>query len=86
MRKKLTIVTTALLLASGGLAMAQEPAAPAGATPWTGSIDFGGRVSSVDGDKARFERFRDLRNGGVSRITFGKGTSEGAFNVKMDNI
>ena len=87
MRKKLTIVTTALLLASGGLATAQqEPASPAAATPWTGSIDFGARASSVDGDKARFERFRDLRNGGVSRITFGKGTSEGAFNVKMDNI
>ena len=86
MRKKLTVVTIALLLASGGLAMAQEPAAPAGATPWTGSIDFGGRVSSVDGDKARFERFRDLRNGGVSRIVIGKESSEGVFNVKMDNI
>ena len=28
-----------------------------------GSIDFGGRINHVDGDEARFQRYRDLRGG-----------------------
>lgn len=36
-----------------------EPAAPA----WTGWIDFGLRGTNVDGDAARFERYRDLGDG-----------------------
>ena len=31
----------------------------------TGSIDFGFRGSAVDGDEARYERYRDLRDGAV---------------------
>jgi MtrB/PioB family decaheme-associated outer membrane protein len=30
---------------------------------WYGQIDFGARASHVDGDEARFMRFRDLRSG-----------------------
>lgn len=87
MRNKLTIATAALLLASSGLATAQQPpAAPAAETPFKGSIDFGGRFSSVDGDQARFERFRDLRNGSVSRIIVGKETSRYVLDLKVDNI
>jgi MtrB/PioB family decaheme-associated outer membrane protein len=32
-------------------------------TGWVGFIDFGARATSVDGDAARFERYRDLGNG-----------------------
>ena len=28
-----------------------------------GSLDFGGRINQVDGDEARFQRYRDLRGG-----------------------
>ena len=28
-----------------------------------GSVDLGGRVTSIDGDEARFQRYRDLRPG-----------------------
>lgn len=28
-----------------------------------GSLDFGGRITEVDGDEARFQRYRDLRGG-----------------------
>ena len=28
-----------------------------------GSVDFGGRFTSVDGDPARYERYRDLTDG-----------------------
>lgn len=51
-----------------------QPPAPAAAAPqptaeeatnagWTGTIDFGVRGTSFDGDGARFERYRDLGNG-----------------------
>ena len=43
---------------------AQPPAAEN--TPpaaWTGSVDFGARVTEADGDAARYERYRDLGDG-----------------------
>jgi len=87
MRTRLMIATTALLLASASLAMAQQqPAAPAAASTTTGTIDFGFRLSSTDGDKARFERYRDLRDGAFSRISFGKDTDNYTFTAKVDNI
>ncbi|MBI3401577.1 MAG: MtrB/PioB family outer membrane beta-barrel protein [Acidobacteria bacterium] len=86
MRTRL-MIATALLLASAGLAMAQpQPDATATAPALTGSIDLGFRASSTDGDRARFERFRDLRDGAVSRITLGKDTDAYTFTLKMDNI
>ena len=30
---------------------------------WYGTVDFGARVNTVDGDEARFQRYRDLRPG-----------------------
>ena len=33
-----------------------------------GQIDFGGRVSGIDGDEARYQRFRDLRDGAFVNI------------------
>jgi MtrB/PioB family decaheme-associated outer membrane protein len=48
----------------------QPPASPAGSqevvttsTPWTGALDFGVRGTSLDGDPARYERYRDLGDG-----------------------
>lgn len=39
-----------------------QPAGPAGAG-WIGRVDFGVRGSDVDGDRARYERYRDLGDG-----------------------
>src|SRR6266542_373151 len=88
MHSRLMIAIAALWLTSAAPAMAQQsPAAPAETTtPTLGSIDFGFRVSSTDGDKARFERYRDLRNGAYSRISFGKDTDAYTFTAKVDNI
>lgn len=87
MRNRVMIATVALLLASSGPAMAQQQSAtPAAATPTSGSIDFGFRASSTDGDKARWERYRDLRDGAFSRISFGKETDQYIFDAKVDNI
>lgn len=50
-----------------GLATAQpalaQPSTPSASSAWTGSVDLGGRVTSVSGDPARYQRFRDLRTG-----------------------
>ena len=74
MRNRLTIATAALLLAVAGRAGAQQtpPPAPAPTPPLgalTGSIDFGARITSASGDAARYERYRDLRDGASSPST-----------------
>ena len=70
MRTHVAPVLAALILTLASTASAQVNAAPApaasateAATPPAGEAEFGGRVSSVSGDAARFERYRDLRSG-----------------------
>lgn len=68
MRTRLTIQTAALLLASAGVALAQSdqplPSSPLG---W---VTIGFRVSDVSGDRARFERYSDIRESGYN-LDFG---------------
>ena len=82
MRTKLMIVTAALLCVAP-LARAQQ-AAPA-AEP-VGVVDLGARMTSVDGDEARYERYRDTRNGVFSRIEFGKATDQYKYAAGATNI
>lgn len=86
MGNRLTIATAGLVLATAAVAMAQQPAAPVPSTGWVGSIDFGGRVNSVDGDQARYERYRDLRDGASTRISLSKDTDKYVFSAKLENI
>jgi MtrB/PioB family decaheme-associated outer membrane protein len=63
------------LLAAASAALAQDPPTlPAPTDPvaigrseftgkWYGTIDFGGRATTIDGDEARAQRYRDLRSG-----------------------
>src|SRR5512145_113946 len=54
---------------------AQYPSLPAESfrTPTNpfsvGQIDFGGRMSGVEGDPARYQRYRDLRDGAFFDLT-----------------
>ena len=89
MRIRLTIATGALLLASVNVAAAQQtPSTPApqATDGWTGIFDVGGRTQSTTGDAARYERFRDLREGATTLIGFGKATEQYLFNFRADNI
>jgi MtrB/PioB family decaheme-associated outer membrane protein len=73
MRTRITILFGALLIASAGLAQAQDtrpttPAAPAAsaapaAGPKVGEVDFGFRTTGLTGDEARFDRYNDVREG-----------------------
>jgi MtrB/PioB family decaheme-associated outer membrane protein len=81
------ILSAAIVLVSAGIAIAQTPppqakppaqptpAAPAEPPlPSLGSIDFGARITGTDGDEARYERYRDLRDGVSSLFRIGKET------------
>jgi MtrB/PioB family decaheme-associated outer membrane protein len=68
MRVTVLVCTAALLLTSSA-ARAQYGASPSQSfmTPTNpavfGQIDFGARGSTIDGDEARYQRYRDLRDG-----------------------
>lgn len=81
MRTKL-IVLTAALLCSAPLAHAQQAAS----TEPAGVADFGVRAGTTEGDAARYERYRDLRNGAFSRVEFGKQSETSKFEFGAWNI
>jgi MtrB/PioB family decaheme-associated outer membrane protein len=88
MRNQLWIAA-GLVLLTAAAARAQDPPTMAALTDPVdiarsaftgkvyGSIDFGGRINHVDGDEARFQRYRDLR-GGVyaNNILIGRRTED----------
>ncbi|MCL4848022.1 MAG: MtrB/PioB family outer membrane beta-barrel protein [Acidobacteria bacterium] len=87
MRTRLTAVTAALLLASATYAMAQTtPSAPGPITPKWGTIELGGIFGDVSGDEARFERYRDDRNGLFSNVKFNVDTPTYAFDATAYHI
>jgi MtrB/PioB family decaheme-associated outer membrane protein len=75
-----------LLLASTGVARAQQKPVPEKTPDMTQSYELGFRGSSVDGDKARWERYQDLRDGLLSRITIRKETDSSAFRFTAANV
>jgi MtrB/PioB family decaheme-associated outer membrane protein len=98
MRSRL-LAGTSLLLLSAGVAAAQtpptpqpppkppaQPAAPAPVVDLPGSIDFGFRGTGTDVDAARYERYRDLRDGAASLFQFKKETDTYFANADAFNV
>ncbi len=88
MRNRLSVMTAALLLASVGMAQAQTPPTkpPAPTTPSVGFFDVGYRGTSTDGDAARYERYRDLRDGATTLFQMAKSSDRYRFAAKAENI
>lgn len=86
MRTRLTVVTAALLVASASIAMAQTTPAEGPMTPKWGIIEIGGIIGDTSGDEARYERYRDLRNGVFTNLDFAADTSTYAFDAKAFHI
>ena len=86
MRNRLTIGTAALLLASATLALAQDKPQDQNPAPTNGVIDIGGRITSTTGDEARYERYRDLRNGANINFLYKKDTENWTFAAKATNV
>jgi hypothetical protein len=85
MRNRLMIGAAALLLASATLAGAQEKPQQE-TTPSSGQIDIGGRFTTTDGDEARYERYRDLRDGVNANFLYNKETSGWTLDAFAKNI
>lgn len=95
MRNRVMIVAAALLLASPTIVRAQAqqppqsqppaPTQPAAATQ-ENIFDVGFRFTSTDGDEARYERYRDTRDGLYTRFAYGKDGGTYLFNAFAKNI
>ena len=91
-------LTIAFLLAAAPAFAQDPPSIPAPTDPvsigrsefsgkWYGTVDFGGRVTSIDGDEARAQRYRDLRSGVyATNAVFGRRTQEYAIEGQAWNI
>jgi hypothetical protein len=86
MSNRLMIGAAALLLASATFAGAQDEPQPGTTSSSSGTIDIGGRFTSTTGDEARYERYRDLRDGANVNLLYNKETASWTFGVKAENI
>ena len=89
MRYRVLSMAAALLLVShGGWAQPQtqtSSATPAGAAngPESGEVEVGAQVSGIDGDEARYQRYRDDRNGVFSNLRFSRQTESYMFDASL---
>ena len=91
-------LTFAFILAAAPAFAQDPPSIPAPSDPvsigrsefsgkWYGTVDVGGRATSIDGDEARAQRYRDLRSGVyATNAVFGKRTQDYAFEGQAWNI
>jgi MtrB/PioB family decaheme-associated outer membrane protein len=92
-------LTFAFLLTAAAGAFAQDPPTiPLPTDPvaigrseftgkWYGTVDFGGRVTTIDGDEARAQRYRDLRSGVyANNAVFGRRTQDYSLEAQAWNI
>lgn len=92
MRTRTVILTGALLLASSGLALAQQQTqptsqAPSAFAPKFGQFDFGFRGDDLSGDEARYNRFRDFRGGAFfENFRFQREEPAWYFGAFADNV
>jgi len=93
MRNRLVLLAAALLLIPRvGRAQAQTPQAPQTqsavpqTTPLTGHVDFGGLFTNTTGDEARYERYRDTRDGAFSDISINRAAATYLFDASALHI
>jgi len=92
MRNQLSILALALLLAPiADLAQAQSPAAQqrqpqAPVAPTMGEVDFGALFTTVDGDAARYERYRDDRDGAYTSFRLNRESPSYLFDASAHHI
>ena len=79
------LTLTAALLLIPHLALAQAPQ-PVQGQAATGTADIGGMFTTTDGDEARYERYRDLRDGAYTSLTLRRETESYLFNGTASHI
>lgn len=84
MHIRIIIFSSAVLLLAPVRLAAQPATAPSGPQ---GVIDIGLRATDISGDAARFQRFRDLGNGGfIDRFRLERQGSNWLFEVTADHV
>jgi MtrB/PioB family decaheme-associated outer membrane protein len=97
MRNRVSLFVGALIVALPAVIFAQstlptptEPrdqAAAAFSGRLFGDIEFGGRFSDIDGDPARYQRYRDLRDGPFAKsVTFNRRTADWTLSARAENL
>jgi hypothetical protein len=82
MRNRYLTLTAALLLIPHLAAAQQAPPAEG----VTGTVDVGGTFTTTDGDEARFERYRDTRDGAYTGLALNHETGSYLFNASASHI
>jgi MtrB/PioB family decaheme-associated outer membrane protein len=88
MCKRCVTILVAVLLALAPGAHAQDPPTkpiPDPGIPTAGIFDFGLRANGTDGDEARYERYRDLRDGAATQFSWGRRTDQYRFTANFSN-
>ena len=83
MRTRFLTIAVLLLSVRMGYAQAppRQPAQPTASSPFQGNVDFGGLFTTTDGDEARYERYRDTRDGVFSNLSVNRNTSSSVFSA-----
>ena len=76
----------ALLCLAPRPGMAQQPATPPVLSGFTGTLDVGGLFTGTDGDEARYERYRDMRDGVYTGINLNRETERSFFDASASHI
>ena len=85
MRTRAFALLAALLLVPAAGVSAQDT--PQTDLPQTGSVDFGAQFSSMDGDEARYQRYRDFRNGALlDAFRYTRDTENWLFNMSASHV
>jgi hypothetical protein len=85
MRSKLLTISALLCLAPR-VGLAQQPAIPPVLSGFTGTVDVGGQFTGTDGDEARYERYRDMRDGVYTGINVSRQTERSLFDASASHI
>src|SRR5262245_66025355 len=78
------LTLTAALLLIPHLATAQVPQPAQGAAG--GTADIGGMFTTIEGDAARYERYRDMRDGAYTNLSLGRETGSYLFDATAWHI
>ena len=84
-----TLLLTPVVARAQAPPAAGQPQAPAQGTadsPFTGTVDVGGLFTTTDGDEARYERYRDLRDGAYTNLTLSRFTDKYMFEGSAQHL
>jgi hypothetical protein len=83
------LIATLLLPVHAGLAQPPQPPptqAPGPIQPPSGTLDFGGLFTTTDGDEARYERYRDTRDGVYSSFSVNRAGPSYVFDASAFHV